>query len=205
MLARRRFWNRWTAMGAAVLVLVLAWSAYHRSEDAYCSTCWAMFHVDEYGFAWSESERWPLRRSATLTDEPPESIRRFLPADHVHDSSARGMGWSHWQCLGLAGAIGCGGRIPVGRFAYALECEPEFAKFLDARVADGSLDVATVRALIAVPPNRRGDDEPAGDARLLAKGRELYASFSPRTGSGADVWDYMPPSVPTEPVLIDDK
>jgi hypothetical protein len=204
MTARRRFWNRWTAMGAALLVVVLAWTAYHRSEDAYCSKCWAESRVDEYGLAWSESARWPLRRVATLSREPSEPLRRFLAADHVHDSSAPGMGWSHWQCLGLAGAIGCGRRIPVGGFAHALECEPEFATFLEARIADGSLDIATVRALIAVPPNRR-DDDGRVDERLLAKGRELYAAFSSRTGRGADVWDYMPPSVPTEPVVIDDK
>jgi hypothetical protein len=190
-------------MGGALLVLVAAWVPYCRTSDAYCSKCWAAWRVDEYGLAWDESSALPLRRTATLTKEPPDSIRRFLAADHVHDAFAPGMGWSFRQLFGSA--IACGHGIPVGGFASALESEPEFATFLDARIADGSLDVATVRALIAFPPDRLWNGGHAVDAPLLDEGRVLYAAFSHRTGRGANVWEYWPPSAPTAPVLIDDR
>jgi len=182
----RRFWNRWTAAGAALLVLFALRATYHLESGERCSTCWAWVRLEEYGVCWSEDARLPVWRR-TVAGDPPDSIRRYVAGDHVHDSlvpvSIRNMTRFDGERVHR-----CQFTFPYGGFAWALMNEPDFSTFLDARIADGSLDVATVRALIAVPPRWRR--ETPVDEHLLGVGRDLYAAFHPRTdGTTPDVWE----------------
>jgi hypothetical protein len=172
-------------MGAAVLVLFALRATYHLDSGERCTTCWAWVHLEEYGVCWSEDVRLPLKRTTTVAEDPPDSIRRFIAADHVHDSlvpvSIRNMTRFDGEH-----AHHCQYVQRDGGFARALIHEPEFAKFLDARIADGSLGVETVRELIAVTAPTHLD-APV-DERLLAEGRKLYAAFHPRPDREVDVW-----------------
>jgi hypothetical protein len=182
----RRFWNRWTAIAAATLVGVAVWTANHRASGAWCSKCWARYDVDEYGFALSYSAFLRLWTTTTLAEGAPKSIGHFIASDHVHDSSAGGGDIS---IHGLSESGDFEGPLPYGGFAWALIQVPDFATYLDGRLADGSLDIDTVRALIAVPPER--DRAKPVDERLLDKGRKLFDAFHPPKDERAprqDVW-----------------
>jgi hypothetical protein len=134
-------------------------------------------------------------------EEPPPSVRRFLLPDHVHDRDCHAGGW-YMSGPFVFSAIGCRRGSDLGGFAEAIWTESAFGEFLAARIADGSTDLETVRALIAVPP--RSEDKEASDD-LLRTGRELHAAFHGPDPGRDDVWDHVDAACQREPVRIIDR
>lgn len=93
--------------------------------------------------------------------------------------------------------VGCGGSFPSA-FVLTLAADPAFGDFLQTRIDAGALDIATVRALIAVPGLRNRDaweSDPANRA-LLRSGARAWAEYAGRGIQDDEFWDgfgMMPP------------
>jgi hypothetical protein len=166
-------WARNAAIVAIGALIVGVLFGYARTDRTFCAACGAMTKRSERGVALSLCLRVPL----LVTDEvtPMPNTLRFLPPDHVHGREMS-VGFSQTGPF-LMGGVGSGRRHP-GEFAYSLAGTPGFADFIASRVDAGTVDAATVRALIAEPSTTRGDD--TADARhqaLVRSGSELIAEF----------------------------
>ena len=179
---------------AAVCAVGLACVAFgfRRSDHRWCSVCWASMETLEFGVAITDDLRLPLWRSTRATAEPPECVARFIPTGHVHDADRRGLG-AAMDGPYLMHALWCGRSLPGG-FARELGADADFAEFVAARVADKSVPIATVRALIAVPDLRRDEDfaEDPVHRALMRQGDELLASFRRVDPATIDVWGIAP-------------
>ena len=196
---RRRIWTVLaTVLGVGFVCLLLGYS---RSTHALCSKCGAEWEVVERGAGVPEGRHMRFVRSARLVEEPPPAVRRFLEPDHVHDQDGRAGGWSSFGPFGF-GALSCRHESDRGGFADALWTEPAFGDYLAARVADGTTDVETVRALIAESPHANGESP---SATIRRQGRELYFAFHGPDPGRDDVWHYVDPACPRVPVRIPDR
>jgi hypothetical protein len=176
--------------------IVICVFGYRYSESRWCSGCWASMQRVEFGLALSERTRLPLSRSEVVDREPASGVARFLPSTHRHDSARRGMG-AHMSGPYLLPMIACGGDFPSG-FARALADDPTFGDYVAERVADGSVPLETVRALIAVPSVRRyrSDAFTPELLPLMRRGCELYAAFDHADPVTCTLWGGpLPPSV----------
>jgi hypothetical protein len=186
---KRRLSRPARVLVGVVFVAGTLWGAlsYRYRASLHCATCGAPLARSEFGVAVTESLRLPLRASCE-TVSGAETITRFLPPDHVHVPATHvmhaTMDGPYW-----GETIWCRGRGLPNGFSLWLCGNGKFADYLSARIADGTTDLATVRALIAVPP---GDlsafaADPAHLA-LLRRGSELYGAWSGQDPRTLNVW-----------------
>lgn len=173
----------------ALAAVGAAWGLldYRYAGDGSCSDCGAPIEWDESGLALSMRLRLPLRLTAR-TKERDAAVSRFLPAGHVHRPSPSTFGFTMsgpfmWH------AVGCGGLFGANGFTSYLMFNPPFAAYLEGRISDGTLDLATIRELLAVP--ERPTTEYVADPRhagLLQKGNELISAFAGADPHMTDIW-----------------
>ena len=184
----------WT-LAALVLVpaFVCAVFGYRYTAHRWCSQCWASMVRQEYGLAVSTHLRLPFSRSVEVNRESEHGIARFLAPAHRHDSDRPGMS-SSMRGPYLGGFIACGGEFPSA-FARALAGTEGFADYVAARVADGSVAVETVRALIAVPGtgHRSSLADDPDRFPLLRRGCDLYAGFQHVDPRACGLWGDVDP------------
>jgi hypothetical protein len=145
--------------------------------------------VGEVGLALTTDHRLPVFRNVERAGETHPSIARFMPPGHVHDAGRSGIGASMDGPYVLQSTRWCLGPMP-SEFATALMQQAGFADHVARRVAAGTLDVETVRSLIAVPDERRRDDwrASAEHAALLRTGTEVYAEFTHAAPEATEFW-----------------
>lgn len=177
-------WMRRAVVVACIVGAVCVVFGYSRTDHRWCSRCWAPVRTRELGLAITPDLRLPLWRSADASAATEPEIAGFLAPDHVHDHDAPGIGGSTSGPYVVLGEVRCGRNFP-SEFAMALMNEPGFPDFVAARIADGTVDLATVRALIAEPCHRQRDDTYTADhLAFMHRGTDLYAAFhhtDPRT------------------------
>lgn len=134
--------------------------------------------VDEIGLALTDRVRCPVFRTVETGAAFLPGIERFLPADHRHDTDAPGIGFTMHGPYVFRSVVGCMGPVP-SEFAMALAQQPGFSDHVTRRIAAGTLDVETVRRLIAVPSERQRDDwaDDADHAGLLRAGAAVWDEF----------------------------
>lgn len=155
--------------------------------------------ADEFGLGIpSTGLRLPLWRSVSADGDADPAIGRFLPPDHRHEIRSRSV-VAQWA---LVSTTDCGVRMP-SEFAWALMTEPNFPDFVAARVADGTIDLPTVQALIAEPDLRRRNTLRSGDhVAFMHRGTDLWAAFRHEDPRKAVLWrdvdprDRQPPGPP---------